>query len=152
MIGRIITNINEKDSERLRLPSLHLSPMTPRHHRPLNLGIFHMRLPVSGWASIFHRVTGVLLVFALPVVLYLWQESLESAARFDELRRGFGTPLAQVGVTLLAWLFVQHLLSGIRHLLLDLDIGIDREAARASAVVVFAMGALLTLLLVLAWR
>jgi succinate dehydrogenase / fumarate reductase cytochrome b subunit len=126
--------------------------MGQKRTRPLSLGIFHMRLPVSGWVSIFHRVTGVLLVLALPAVLYLLQQSLASADRFDHLASWFAGPVGRVVSLLLAWLFIQHLLSGIRHLLLDLDIGIEREAARASAVVVFVMGVVLTLLLAFAWR
>ncbi len=126
--------------------------MAQKRTRPLNLGIFHMRLPVSGWVSIFHRVTGVLLVLALPAMLYLLQQSLASAERFDEVTAWFGGILGRIAWLLLAWLFIQHLLSGVRHLLLDLDIGIERVAARVSAIVVFLMAAVLTLFLALAWR
>jgi succinate dehydrogenase / fumarate reductase cytochrome b subunit len=31
------------------------------------------------------------------------------------------------------WSLSHHLLAGVRHLLLDIDIGLDRAAARASA-------------------
>jgi succinate dehydrogenase / fumarate reductase cytochrome b subunit len=111
-----------------------------------------MRLPVSGWVSIVHRVTGVLLVLVLPVALYLLQQSLASAEAFDRLVTWFTGPLARVVLLLFAWLFIQHLLSGIRHLLLDLDIGIERDAARASAAGVFVVSLVLTLLVAFAWR
>lgn len=126
--------------------------MAQKGGRPLNLGIFHMRLPVSGWVSIFHRVTGVGLVLALPVVLYLLQESLAGADRFDALAIWLVSPLGRVAAFVLAWLFIQHFLSGVRHLLLDLDIGIGRGASRASAAIVFLLAAVFTLLLAFAWR
>jgi succinate dehydrogenase / fumarate reductase cytochrome b subunit len=126
--------------------------MRQQRTRPLSLGIFHMRLPVSGWVSIVHRVTGVLLVLVLPVALYLLQQSLASAEAFDRLATWFTSPLARVALLLFSWLFIQHLLSGIRHLLLDLDIGIEREAARVSAAGVFVISVVLTLLVAFAWR
>ncbi len=125
--------------------------MRQKHTRPLNLGIFHMRLPVSGWVSIFHRGTGVLLVLVLPAALYVLQQSLISAERFNDMATWFGSPPGRITSLLVFWLFLQHLLSGIRHLLLDLDIGIERNAARASAVGVFVMSAALTLFLVFTW-
>ncbi len=111
-----------------------------------------MRLPVSGWVSIFHRVTGVLLVLVLPAALYLLQQSLASAERFNDMTTWFANPLGRIASLLVVWLFLQHLLSGIRHLLLDLDIGIERNAARASAVGVFVLSTALTLFLVFTWR
>ncbi len=125
--------------------------MRQKHTRPLNLGIFHMRLPVSGWVSIFHRVTGVLLVLVLPAALYVLQQSLISAERFNDMATWFGSPPGRITSLLVFWLFLQHLLSGIRHLLLDLDIGLERNAARASAVGVFVLSAALTLFLVFTW-
>lgn len=126
--------------------------MSQKRTRPLNLGLVHMRLPVSGWVSIFHRITGVLLVLVLPAILYLLQQSLASAERFEEVTAFFGGALGGFVLLLVAWLFIQHLLSGIRHLLLDLDVGIEREAARTSAMVVFLMAAALILFVAFAWQ
>lgn len=134
------------------MPGLHLQSMGQKRTRPLNFGIFHMRLPVSGWVSIFHRLTGVLLVLVLPVVLYLLQQSLVDPEQFHTVAVWLAGPLGRGASLLLAWLFIQHLLSGVRHLLLDLDVGIEREKARASAVAVFIMSPALTLLLAFAWQ
>ena len=49
----------------------------------------------------------------------------------------------------LLWAFVHHFCAGIRFLLLDLHIGIEKEAGRKSAVAVLAVSILLTLIL---WR
>ena len=37
----------------------------------------------------------------------------------------------------LAWAFLHHLIAGVRYLLLDLHIGVDKPAARTSALAVF---------------
>jgi succinate dehydrogenase / fumarate reductase cytochrome b subunit len=49
-----------------------------------------------------------------------------------------------------AWLYAHHFFAGIRYLLLDLHWGIAKEASRASARLVFVLGALATL--GVAWR
>ena len=115
--------------------------------RPRNLGLLHMRQPIGAWASITHRVTGVLLVLALPVVLYALDLSLSSPAGFDRVKTALHAPLPRVAMTLVLWVFAQHFCSGIRHLLLDLDIGITPAAARRSAGAVFVVAILVTVLL-----
>ena len=47
----------------------------------------------------------------------------------------------------LLWAFVHHFCAGIRFLLLDLHVGIEKEAARKSAGVVLAVSIPLTLIL-----
>jgi succinate dehydrogenase / fumarate reductase cytochrome b subunit len=46
----------------------------------------------------------------------------------------------------LIWAFVHHFCAGIRFLLLDLHVGIEKEAARKSAGIVFAVSIPLTLI------
>ena len=55
--------------------------------------------------------------------------------------------LALLGAT---WLYSHHFFAGIRYLLLDLHWGVEKAPARTSALVVFALGALMTLFV--AWR
>jgi succinate dehydrogenase / fumarate reductase cytochrome b subunit len=101
--------------------------------RPVHLDLLHIRLPVGGVVSILHRVTGVLLVVALPGATYLFRESLlgpESYERVVALMR----PLpVRILLFALAVALVHHLFAGIRHLLLDLDVGISRRGSRQGA-------------------
>ncbi|MCG6872153.1 MAG: succinate dehydrogenase, cytochrome b556 subunit [Gammaproteobacteria bacterium] len=101
--------------------------------RPVYLNLFQIRLPIGGMVSILHRVTGVLLVLALPLAVFLLQRSLESAAGFAQVSAWLSPWPVRVLLLLLALTFLQHLYSGIRHLLLDLDIGVDRSSSRNSA-------------------
>ena len=115
--------------------------------RPKYLNLFQIKLPMPGIISIMHRVSGAVLFFALPVLLYGLQQSLVSFGAFNDLRVFFANWLVKLIVLGLFWGFFHHLCAGIRYLALDLDIGVDLEAARASSYWVFAGGIVLTLLM-----
>lgn len=103
-----------------------------KNKRPVFLNLFQIRLPVTGVVSIVHRATGVLLVLAIPFFLYALQRSIEDEQAFAAARAWLASGNRAVALGLL-WLVAQHFFSGVRHLLLDLDIGIGLSAARASA-------------------
>ena len=94
--------------------------------------------------SILHRVSGALLFLALPVLIYQLDQSLDSDAGYAAAAAFFGLPLVKLAVLLLVWSYSHHFCAGIRYLLLDLHIGLDRVPARQSAAVVFAVSLLLT--------
>ena len=52
-----------------------------------------------------------------------------------------------VFVFLVMWSLAHHLLAGIRYLLIDIDVGVDKEIARQSALAVTVAGPILGLLL-----
>ena len=116
---------------------------------PVFLNLAQIRFPIGAIASIAHRVSGVLLFIALPVLAALLDASLRSEAGFASVRGLLSSPLALVVSGVLAWALVHHVLAGIRHLLMDVGIGGELERARASArLVLFAAPALALLLLV----
>ena len=115
--------------------------------RPKNLDLTAIRLPLPGKVSILHRVSGVGLFLFLPVLLWLFSASLTSAETFATFRSVFASLPAKVVLAGLLWAFVHHFCAGIRFLLLDLHVGIEKEAARKSAAVVFAVSIPLTLIL-----
>jgi succinate dehydrogenase / fumarate reductase cytochrome b subunit len=101
--------------------------------------LMRYRLPVPGVLSILHRASGALMFLALPVALWLFDLSLRSESSYRQLRELAGGWLARIAVVLLAWALLHHLVAGIRFLLLDLDLGVDRPAARRSAWIVLAV-------------
>jgi succinate dehydrogenase / fumarate reductase, cytochrome b subunit len=115
--------------------------------RPKNLDLTTIRLPLPGKVSILHRVSGVGLFLFLPVLLWLFSASLTSAETFAVFKAVFSSLPAKVVLAGLLWAFVHHFCAGIRFLLLDLHVGIEKEAARKSAAVVFAVSIPLTLIL-----
>ncbi len=101
--------------------------------RPKHLDLRVIRLPVTGVASILHRLSGLLLVLATPILIGLLALSLESPAGFDAARALLGSTPAGAVLVLLGWALGHHLFAGIRYLLLDIDIGVERTAARGGA-------------------
>jgi succinate dehydrogenase / fumarate reductase cytochrome b subunit len=97
------------------------------------------RLPVPGVLSILHRVSGALMFVLLPVVLWLFDLSLRSEVSYGQLQQVADGWLAKAVLVVLAWALLHHLLAGVRHLALDLDLGVDRVTSRRSAWIVFAV-------------
>jgi len=107
--------------------------------------LFEIRLPLPGWVSIFHRVSGALLVFPFAAwLLYMLDASLASESGFEKTRSYLGLPLVKLGALVFIWAYCHHLCAGIRFLLLDLNRGIELPAARRSSVAVVAVSLLLT--------
>ena len=101
--------------------------------RPIHLDLLRIRLPVGGVVSILHRISGVLLVLALPYIFVLLQQSLQSPEKFTRVAAHLDSLPGRVIVFTLSILLVHHFLAGIRHLLLDIDIGISRLGGRMGA-------------------
>ncbi len=115
--------------------------------RPKNLDLTTIKLPLPGKVSILHRVSGAGLFLCFPVLLWLFGDSLTSPDSFASFKAVFATLPAKVVLAGLIWAFIHHFCAGIRFLLLDLHIGIEKEAARQSAGVVLAVSIPLTLIL-----
>jgi succinate dehydrogenase / fumarate reductase cytochrome b subunit len=113
--------------------------------RPKHLDLIKIRLPVPGIISIMHRVSGAVLFLMLPLLLWLFQSSLQSPESYAKLHAVIGHPLMKLVLLGLLWGYLHHLLAGVRHLFLDLHMGAELETARASAIVVLVAGIILTL-------
>ena len=122
-----------------------MAEMTIKKKRPVNLDLTTINLPLPGKVSILHRVSGAGLFLCLPLVLWLFSASVESAQSFAMFKAIFATLPAKVVLAGLIW--AHHFCAGIRFLLLDLHIGIEKEAARKSAGIVLAVSIPLTLVL-----
>ena len=115
--------------------------------RPKNLDLTTIKLPLPGKVSILHRVSGAGLFLCFPVLLWLFGASLTSPDSFASFKAVFATLPAKIVLAGLIWAFIHHFCAGIRFLLLDLHVGIEKEAARQSAGVVLAVSIPLTLIL-----
>ena len=114
--------------------------------RPKNLDLTTIKLPLPGKVSILHRVSGAGLFICLPVILWLFSASLSSAETYATFKSVFASLPAKVVLAGLIWAYLHHFCAGIRFLLLDLHIGIDKETANKSAVGVLAVSIPLTLI------
>ncbi len=114
--------------------------------RPVYLDLLRIRMPMPSVVSFLHRVTGALmLVFGIPLLLAGVEASLGSPEAYAQLKATLAHPLAKLALLGFAWAFFHHLAAGVRHLLLDLQVGVDLAPARRSSVVVFVVSLALTL-------
>ena len=106
--------------------------------------LFEIRLPLAGWISILHRVSGVLLFFSGIWLLFLLDRSLSAEAGFRAIQHYLSFTLVKLSLLVLVWAYCHHFCAGIRFLLLDLDKGVDKVSARRSGIVVLVASLLLT--------
>jgi len=104
--------------------------------RPVYLNLFKIRLPTTGIVSFAHRVSGFLLFLAIPFSIYILDLSVTSSQGYEESIQLLAQPGIQVILLLLMWALVHHFLAGIRYLLLDFDIAIDKASSNMTAWIV----------------
>lgn len=109
--------------------------------------IINYRLPLAGVVSILHRISGLLMFLLLPFILYLLDQSLISEATFEYFRGFVSHPFVKLILLALIWAYLQHFCAGLRHLVMDMHIGIDKDSARKSAATVLVCSLSLTLVL-----
>jgi succinate dehydrogenase / fumarate reductase, cytochrome b subunit len=84
--------------------------------------------------SILHRATGIALSFAGLGILTWWLFAIANGAdAYEGFSKVVNTPIGLIVLVGLTWSFFQHLLSGIRHLVMDtgaaFELGINKTFA-----------------------
>ncbi|MFT5806968.1 MAG: succinate dehydrogenase / fumarate reductase cytochrome b subunit [Moritella dasanensis] len=117
-----------------------------KKQRPVNLDLQTINMPITAIASILHRISGVIMLFAVGILLWLLAESLSSEQGFQnaqEIVSGFfGTFILWGILTALAY----HIAGGIRHLLMDMGYFEELESGALSAKVSFVATVVLSIL------
>ena len=126
-----------------------MSSAAARKARPKYLSLrallFEIRLPLPGWVSILHRISGALLVFPFAAwLLYMLDASLASEISFEKTRSYLRLAPVKAGMLLFIWAYCHHFCAGIRFLLLDLNRGIELRQTRRSSLVVLLVSLALT--------
>ena len=119
--------------------------------RPVNLDIGSISLPITSYVSILHRVSGVILFFAVAVFLWLFDASLSSPEGFESVKAMFANPVCQVIVWGSLAALAYHVVAGVRHLIMDFGVGEDSfESGRNSARLALGV-AIVAIALVTGW-
>lgn len=112
--------------------------------RNIGLGdLVHYRFPLASIVSILHRASGGLLFLLLPLILWLLDQSLLSENSFAIFQDFFSHGYVKLILLVLIWAYLHHFCAGIRHLFLDLDIGVSKLPSRKSAALVLAISPIL---------
>ncbi|MFM2108071.1 MAG: succinate dehydrogenase, cytochrome b556 subunit [Pseudomonadota bacterium] len=108
--------------------------------------IIRYRLPASGIVSILHRISGAVMFLLLPFILFLFDKSITSEISFEFLKGYVSHPLVKLSILVVCWAYLHHFCAGVRHLVMDMHIGLAKHEAVKSAKIVLAISLLLTLL------
>lgn len=106
-------------------------------NRPVYLNLIKIRLPLAGIVSFAHRISGVLLFLFLPFSVYLLDLSVHSAESFSAVKQLLNQPLMLAVQMLVLWSIAHHFFAGIRFLLIDAEIGVEKSQARMGSWLVF---------------
>jgi len=115
-----------------------------KKQRPVNLDLTTIKMHPAANASILHRVSGVIMVFAIGILLWTLSLSLSSAEDFSQLQAtldGFIFKFILLGIlSALAY----HVLGGIRHLLMDLGHFEELASGNLSAKIIMILWLVIT--------
>ena len=113
------------------------------------------RLPLAGFVSILHRISGLLMFLLMPFIIWMFDTSISSEISFSRFKAVFN--IGALGLpgfiwTLVAlsliWAFLHHFIAGLRHLWMDTHHdAVTKEFGKSSAVVTLAVSIGLTLIL-----
>ena len=105
-------------------------------HRPVYIDLRKINLPVSALISITHRLSGMYVFFiTLPLMLVLIYFSTESENSFNDVSLFLKNYKFILGLIVLSFCILwYHILSGVRHLIMDAHIGESLLASKYSAV------------------
>ena len=92
-----------------------------------------------------HRASGAFLFVFLWIVLWGLDRSLASPESFAQFKDVLAHPLAKLLILALLWAYLHHTFAGIRHLVLDLQIGTDLPKVRAMSYAALLLGVGITI-------
>ncbi|PHN42478.1 succinate dehydrogenase, cytochrome b556 subunit [Pseudomonas amygdali] len=114
--------------------------------RPVNLDLRTIKLPVTAYTSILHRISGVILFVGIAIMLYAMDKSLASEEGFGEVKACLTSPLAKLIIWGLLSALLYHMVAGIRHLIMDSGVGETLEGGKLGSKIVIAVSVILILL------
>ncbi|WP_054087162.1 MULTISPECIES: succinate dehydrogenase, cytochrome b556 subunit [Pseudomonas syringae group] len=114
--------------------------------RPVNLDLRTIKLPVTAYTSILHRISGVILFVGIAIMLYAMDKSLASEEGFGEVKACMTSPLAKLIIWGLLSALLYHMVAGIRHLIMDSGVGETLEGGKLGSKIVIAVSVVLILL------
>lgn len=97
--------------------------------------------------SILHRMTGAALSFAGLALLVWWLMAIAGGANaYATFAKAAAHPVGLIVLIGLTWAFFQHLLSGVRHLVMDTGAGFELDTNKRFAMLTLVGSLILTLL------
>ena len=111
--------------------------------RPVNLDIGTIKLPITAYASILHRVSGVFLFVAIGVMIYTLDLSLRSEADFVSIAALLDSSLVKIVVWAIVAGLIYHSVAGVKHLIMDMGYGESYEGGVLGSRITFVVSAIM---------
>jgi succinate dehydrogenase / fumarate reductase cytochrome b subunit len=105
-----------------------------------------MRLPITAWASITHRATGVFLFAGIAVLLWILDASLASPESFAALKVNLASPVFKLVIWAVMSGLIYHAVAGVKHLIMDMGIGETMEGGILGVRIVVVLSVVLIVL------
>jgi len=115
--------------------------------RPVNLDISTIKLPITGFVSFFHRVTGILLFAGAAVLLWILDSSLDSQESYAAVRDASNNLVFKFVLWSVLSALAYHTVMGLRHLLMDCGIGESLEGGKRGATIALVLSIVLIALI-----
>ena len=104
-----------------------------KKQRPVNLDLSTIKMHPAATASILHRVSGVIMVFAIGILLWTLSLSLSSAEEFNQIKALLDGLFFKFIIFGCLSALTYHVLAGVRHLFMDLGHFEELASGNASA-------------------
>ncbi|WP_019430413.1 succinate dehydrogenase, cytochrome b556 subunit [Limnohabitans sp. Rim47] len=112
------------------------------------------RLPVAGIVSILHRISGFLMFLLMPLIIWMFDNSITSEISFAKFSAAFNIGIGFVPgwfmklvALALIWAYLHHFIAGLRHLNMDVCHAVTKEFGKSSAIFTLALSIGLTVVL-----
>ena len=115
--------------------------------RPVNLDISTISLPLAGYTSFLHRVSGIIVFVGIAILLWAFDMSLSSEDGFNQLKEVSNSFIAKFRLWGILSALAYHMIAGVKHLLMDSGIGETKEAAPLGAKITIVVSLVLIIAL-----
>lgn len=110
------------------------------------MSIKSYNFPITAISSIMHRISGVVLIIAIPLCVVAMNYALAGPDGYQQTV----TVLTKSWFSVFFWLFLSsityHVYAGIRHMIMDMGFGESMKVARFTSLLVIVLGVLSAIL------
>jgi succinate dehydrogenase / fumarate reductase cytochrome b subunit len=117
-----------------------------KKQRPVNIDLSTIKMHVAAQASILHRISGVIMIFAVGILLWTLSLSLSSAEGFAQVKALLDGVFFKLIIVGIVSALIYHILGGLRHILMDLGYFEELQSGNASAKIIIVLWVVLTIL------
>lgn len=97
--------------------------------------------------SILHRITGSALYFGTLIIVWWLIAAATSPSHFETVNWALGSLLGRLVLFGYTWVLMHHMIGGIRHLIWDTGLGLEKSSSTRIAIAMPFISAGLTVLI-----